>query len=316
MWLHATIAGPVAGCVEPLEPEPEPPADRWDRDRLRHVVPGLGQRSVLSVGPRRRGAESLSRAHGRPSVEAAARLARRARDRPARQVAVRGQGAPRSGAVAARARCAHARHARGRARRHPRSSADGRRGWSRPTRPCSRSRCRGGRTRSRRSNRRSPTRSARSRRRLRGDRSTPSRCCCPTRPLVTHGALTRALRTLGAVVVAPSADETGTNLLIRRPPAAIDARFGPDSYRRHLQAAAEADVPTAVVDVPELAFDLDLAERYPHRAGVAPRGADAAGLPRPRPRGADRRPGPRGDERPWRRARSRSSTWRASPARC
>ncbi len=80
----------------------------------------------------------------------------------------------------------------------------------------------------------------------------------PDTPLVTQGALAGALRTLGAVVVAPSADEGGTNLLIRRPPAAIGARFGHDSYRRHLQAAAEADVPTAVVDVPELAFDLDL----------------------------------------------------------
>jgi 2-phospho-L-lactate guanylyltransferase len=80
----------------------------------------------------------------------------------------------------------------------------------------------------------------------------------PDTPLLTHAALTRALRTLGAVVVAPSADEGGTNLLIRRPPSAVSARFGHDSYRRHLQAAAEADVPTAVVEAPELAFDLDL----------------------------------------------------------
>jgi 2-phospho-L-lactate guanylyltransferase len=80
----------------------------------------------------------------------------------------------------------------------------------------------------------------------------------PDTPLLTQAALTRALRTLGAVVVAPSADEGGTNLLVRRPPAVMAARFGPDSYRRHLQAAAEADVPTAVVDRPELAFDLDL----------------------------------------------------------
>ena len=49
----------------------------------------------------------------------------------------------------------------------------------------------------------------------------------PDTPLVTHASLTRALRTLGAVVVVPSADETGTNLLIRRPPAAIEPHFGP-----------------------------------------------------------------------------------------
>jgi 2-phospho-L-lactate guanylyltransferase len=80
----------------------------------------------------------------------------------------------------------------------------------------------------------------------------------PDTPLLTQAALVRALRTLGAVVMAPSADEGGTNLLIRRPPAAIGARFGHDSYRRHLQAAAESHVPTSVVEAPELAFDLDL----------------------------------------------------------
>jgi len=80
----------------------------------------------------------------------------------------------------------------------------------------------------------------------------------PDTPLVTHAALTRALRTLGAVVVAPSADEGGTNLLIRRPPRAIGACFGEDSYHRHLQTAAAAEVPMAVVRAPELAFDLDV----------------------------------------------------------
>ncbi len=80
----------------------------------------------------------------------------------------------------------------------------------------------------------------------------------PDTPLVTSEALTRALHTLGPVVLAPSADEGGTNLLIRRPPTAIGARFGHDSYRRHLQAAAEAGLPTSIVHRPELAFDLDL----------------------------------------------------------
>ena len=77
-------------------------------------------------------------------------------------------------------------------------------------------------------------------------------------PLVTSEALTRALQTLGPVVLAPSLDEGGTNLMVRRPPAVIAARFGPDSYRRHLEAAVEADVPASVVQIPELAFDLDV----------------------------------------------------------
>lgn len=80
----------------------------------------------------------------------------------------------------------------------------------------------------------------------------------PDTPFVTQRALTRVLRTLGAVVVAPSLDEGGTNLLVRRPPGCIGARFGHDSYRRHLEAAEEAGAPAAVVDSDELAFDLDL----------------------------------------------------------
>jgi 2-phospho-L-lactate guanylyltransferase len=76
-------------------------------------------------------------------------------------------------------------------------------------------------------------------------------------PLVTAEALTRALHTLGRVVVAPDRDGAGTNLLVRRPPRAIAARFGPESYRKHLEAAETNGVPAAVVELEELAFDLD-----------------------------------------------------------
>lgn len=82
----------------------------------------------------------------------------------------------------------------------------------------------------------------------------------PDTPLVTVAALTRALHTLGPVVVAPAADERGTNLLFRRPPDAVPPRFGPDSYRRHVEAAAEEGLPVSVVERPELAFDLDAPE--------------------------------------------------------
>jgi 2-phospho-L-lactate guanylyltransferase len=77
-------------------------------------------------------------------------------------------------------------------------------------------------------------------------------------PLITTEALTGALRTLGPVVLAPSHDEVGTNLLLRRPPRAIPARFGPQSFRRHLDQAEARGLPTAVVDRRELSFDLDL----------------------------------------------------------
>ncbi|MGZ8605935.1 MAG: 2-phospho-L-lactate guanylyltransferase [Actinomycetota bacterium] len=76
-------------------------------------------------------------------------------------------------------------------------------------------------------------------------------------PLVTPDALTEALRTLGAVVLARSGDGHGTSLLLRRPPRAIPARFGPDSFRRHVDTANDRGLPVAVVDRSELSFDLD-----------------------------------------------------------
>ena len=76
-------------------------------------------------------------------------------------------------------------------------------------------------------------------------------------PLVTVSALRAALHTLGPVVLAPSTDERGTNLLLRRPPGVVPSRFGPDSFRRHLEAAAERGLPTAVVEREELSFDVD-----------------------------------------------------------
>ena len=80
----------------------------------------------------------------------------------------------------------------------------------------------------------------------------------PDTPLVTPAALTRAVHTLGPAVVAPAIDEVGTNLLLRRPPDVVPAAFGPDSYRRHLQGAAERDIPMSVVERRELGFDLDV----------------------------------------------------------
>jgi 2-phospho-L-lactate guanylyltransferase len=76
-------------------------------------------------------------------------------------------------------------------------------------------------------------------------------------PLVTAETLHDALRTLGAVVLARSADGAGTSLLLRRPPRAIPARFGPDSFERHLALAAQRELPVSIVQRRELSFDVD-----------------------------------------------------------
>ncbi|HEY7755310.1 MAG TPA: 2-phospho-L-lactate guanylyltransferase [Actinomycetota bacterium] len=76
-------------------------------------------------------------------------------------------------------------------------------------------------------------------------------------PLVTPEALSEALRTLGAVVLVRSTDGAGTSFLLRRPPRAIPARFGPASFQRHVELAGKRGLPVAVLERRELAFDLD-----------------------------------------------------------
>lgn len=88
-------------------------------------------------------------------------------------------------------------------------------------------------------------------------------------PLVTAEALTEAVQTLGQVVASPSEDGDGTNLLLRRPPRAIPARFGRDSYRKHLHGAAIRGLPVSEVRRPELGFDLDLPADIAHLLDTA-----------------------------------------------
>src|SRR5687768_16850414 len=49
-------------------------------------------------------------------------------------------------------------------------------------------------------------------------------------PLLTAEALGGALQTLGPVVAVPSESDGGTNVLLRRPPGVIQARFGRASF--------------------------------------------------------------------------------------
>jgi 2-phospho-L-lactate guanylyltransferase len=78
-------------------------------------------------------------------------------------------------------------------------------------------------------------------------------------PFLTARSLATAL-VLGddaPVVAAPAESDAGTNLLVRHPPAVIPARFGRDSFAKHLWAARRGRVPLSQAPIPELAFDLD-----------------------------------------------------------
>ena len=78
-------------------------------------------------------------------------------------------------------------------------------------------------------------------------------------PLATAAdvmALTTSLPAAPAVVLAPTVDG-GTGALLRCPPLALPARFGPSSLRAHLRLAEHHSVNTRVVGLPHLALDID-----------------------------------------------------------
>lgn len=62
------------------------------------------------------------------------------------------------------------------------------------------------------------------------------------------------------LIVVPSSDGTGTNALVRTPPDCIESRFGPGSFRAHLDQASSRGLPTEVLRVPGLMFDIDTPE--------------------------------------------------------
>ena len=63
-----------------------------------------------------------------------------------------------------------------------------------------------------------------------------------------------------AVVVAPSADGSGTNALLRTPPDAIAPQFGPGSCQLHVQEAETKGLLWRVFPSPGLSADIDTPE--------------------------------------------------------
>jgi len=62
------------------------------------------------------------------------------------------------------------------------------------------------------------------------------------------------------VILCPSKEGTGTNALLRTPPNAIPARFGPNSFSLHLLEAQAKKIPCEVHPLPRVALDIDTPE--------------------------------------------------------
>jgi 2-phospho-L-lactate/phosphoenolpyruvate guanylyltransferase len=80
-------------------------------------------------------------------------------------------------------------------------------------------------------------------------------------PTVTPADFTQlAASARPGLIVVPSSDGTGTNALVRTPPDCIESRFGPGSFRAHLDQAQSKGVPADVLRIPGLMFDVDTPE--------------------------------------------------------
>ena len=80
-------------------------------------------------------------------------------------------------------------------------------------------------------------------------------------PLVTPESLRRVIEAAGAAspaaVAAAATGRGGTNALFMRPPGAVGLFFGDDSLARFERDARERRVALTVLELPELALDLD-----------------------------------------------------------
>lgn len=80
-------------------------------------------------------------------------------------------------------------------------------------------------------------------------------------PTVTSADFTQlAACARPGLIVVPSSDGTGTNALVRTPPNCIQSRFGPGSFRKHLDQALSKGLPADVLRLPGLMFDIDTPE--------------------------------------------------------
>jgi 2-phospho-L-lactate/phosphoenolpyruvate guanylyltransferase len=79
-----------------------------------------------------------------------------------------------------------------------------------------------------------------------------------------------------AVALAPSADGTGTNVLVLSPPLVIAPAFGATSRAAHTAAALAKGIAASIVERPGLALDVDTPEDLARAASNAPGAATRA----------------------------------------
>ncbi len=60
-----------------------------------------------------------------------------------------------------------------------------------------------------------------------------------------------------SVVIVPSRDGSGTNAILRRPPTLFPSHFGAGSLAKHLREAEQANAACQLINLPNIALDID-----------------------------------------------------------
>lgn len=79
-------------------------------------------------------------------------------------------------------------------------------------------------------------------------------------PLITAADIEQILacdQPTPSTVLVPSHEGTGTNALLRRPPALFPSHFGPGSLAKHQAEAQRLGVPCTLLNLPRIALDID-----------------------------------------------------------
>jgi 2-phospho-L-lactate guanylyltransferase len=98
-------------------------------------------------------------------------------------------------------------------------------------------------------------------------------------PLAKPADIDAVLEISGAaatVILVPSSDGTGTNAILRSPPALFPSHFGPNSFVRHLAEAEACGVRAHVFRNPRLELDIDEWEDLRKLAPLVPPGSATA----------------------------------------
>jgi 2-phospho-L-lactate/phosphoenolpyruvate guanylyltransferase len=99
-------------------------------------------------------------------------------------------------------------------------------------------------------------------------------------PLAEPADIEAVFESLGAaptVILVPSGDGTGTNAILRSPPALFPSHFGPNSFVRHLAEAEACGVRAHVFRNPRLELDIDEWEDLRKLAPLVRSGSATAG---------------------------------------